>query len=263
MELNFQRDNQSLWGLKTPHHVSSDFYDVPLFLQGQTTLTEIEIFQVGDVRGLELLHLQCHFGLDTLSWVRQGAVATGLDFAPESIEAAKSLASETRLNCRFRCANVLEQQKDWANKFDRIVTSYGALCWLDNLEQWASNIAYYMKSGGMFSLLEFHPLTNLFCPEFSPAGLYSYSSIPVSRKRTGTYANRNAPIEYTEHVWGHNIGEILSSLISVGLTILKVEEHKYSPVMFHPEMIETPNGWTIEKHGEHLPMLLSVTASKL
>jgi SAM-dependent methyltransferase len=260
--LGFLQDNQNLWALKTPYHLNSDFYDRRSFLKGGSTLTELELLQVGEVKGLELLHLQCHFGLDTLSWVRLGARATGLDFSHEAIEAARALASESGLNCAFRCANVLDQQNDWESKFDRLVTSFGVLCWLANLDRWASNIAYYLRDGGVFSLLEFHPLTNLFSPEVSPTGRYSYSPMPVSRRRTGTYANRNAPIEYTEHVWGHNIGEIISSLMRAGLKILTVAEHRYSPIMFHPEMIETDCGWTIERNSEHLPVLLSITARK-
>lgn len=254
--------NQYLWSLKTPFHVKSDFYSRDAFVQGRSSLSDVEINQMGDVNGLSLLHLQCHFGMDTLSWVRRGAVAVGLDFSPEAIDEAKILAKEAGLSCEFRCDDVLNRQVDWRGSFDRIVTSYGVLCWLPRLTDWAENIAYYLKPGGFFSLLEFHPITNLFSREFSPSGIYSNQLTPISRHRSGTYANRQAPIEYTEHVWGHNISEIVTALLKSGLTLHSIDEYISSPISFHPDMTQSEDGFGLEQGGERLPVLFGITVQK-
>jgi len=255
-------DNRALWELKTPYHVVSEFYDKGSFLEGKSTLTEIERAQVGPVKGLKLLHLQCHFGLDTLSWAKEGARCVGLDFSPAAVQQAATLSTQAGIPCDFRCGNVLDFVPEWKDSFDRAVTSYGVLCWLNALSAWALNISRYLKPGGYFSLVEFHPLLNLFSPELSPCGRYSFTEEPVSRARSGTYANRNAPINYTEHVWGHNIGEIVSALTAAGLTVTQLTEYPYSSFPFHPDMKETDEGWTLLQNGEALPVLLGIVAKK-
>ncbi len=255
-------ENRFLWSLKTPYHVVSDFYNTSAFLRGDSTLSALEVAQVGNVQDQMLLHLQCHFGLDTLSWVRLGARGTGLDFSREAIQEAVKLARTASIDCTFRCADVLERQLDWESKFDRVVTSFGVICWLPNLVEWGKNIEYYLRPGGQFSLLEFHPLTNLFSPDVAPTGRYSNAHAPTSRTRNGTYANRAAPIQYTEHVWGHSIGEIVSALLDAGLTLKTLTEQTTSPVPFHPDMVSTSDGWTLEHAEERLPVLLSLIAEK-
>ena len=74
--------NRAAWNRRAKVHFESAFYDVPGFLAGNTSLREIELAELPDVKGRRLLHLQCHFGLDTLSWARLGAHCTGVDISP-------------------------------------------------------------------------------------------------------------------------------------------------------------------------------------
>jgi SAM-dependent methyltransferase len=122
--------------------------------------------EVGDVRGKRLLHLQCHFGLDTLSWARRGARVTGVDFSVEAISAARQLAREVglELESEFVCSDLyaLRSALERAGGFDVVYTSYGVLNWLPELESWARLIADYLKPGGVFHIVEVHPTARMF-----------------------------------------------------------------------------------------------------
>ncbi|MEC9279128.1 MAG: class I SAM-dependent methyltransferase, partial [Chloroflexota bacterium] len=151
---DYKDSNLKFWDSIVEDHVRSDFYDVSGFLQGKTTLDSVEINQVGDVSGLTFLHLQCHFGLSTLDWVRLGAIATGVDFSPTAIAMARKLSKDTGLRARFVESNVYNISSRLDEKFDIVFTSYGVLCWLPDLTKWAEQIAHCLKTGGRFYLVE-------------------------------------------------------------------------------------------------------------
>ena len=110
--------NQKRWNELADVHFTGDFYDVKKFREGGVSITDLERKEVGDVKGKELLHLQCHFGLDTLSWARRGATVTGLDFSEPAIAAAKTLAAETDLDARFLCGEISELSTRVDERFD-------------------------------------------------------------------------------------------------------------------------------------------------
>ena len=149
--------NRANWNERTPVHAASAFYDVEGFRAGQATLREIELREVGAVSGRSLLHLQCHFGLDTMSWARQGAKATGIDFSDAAIDLARSLNGELGLETRFICSNVYDLPKVLDEQFDIVFTSYGVLTWLPDLDGWAEVIDNHLKPGGVFYIVEHHP----------------------------------------------------------------------------------------------------------
>lgn len=126
--------NRRLWDGWAPHHVTSDFYDVDGFRAGRNTLSAVELAGVGDVRGKTLLHLQCHFGLDTLSWARQGARVTGVDFSQPAVEAARALAGELDLPATFVHSNLYDLPRHLEGEFDVVFTSSGVLGWLPDIE---------------------------------------------------------------------------------------------------------------------------------
>ena len=136
--------------------------------QADDVLTPIELAEVGDVKGKNLLHLQCHFGMDSLNWARKGAKVTGVDLSDEAIGEAKKLNDELGMDAHFICCNVYDlhpdsskqfatQDKLKASSFDIVFTTYGVIGWLPDLNKWAEIIAYYLKPGGLFYLAEFHP----------------------------------------------------------------------------------------------------------
>jgi len=152
-----QRANLAKWNELVAVHARSAFYDVDGFRRGCCSLRPLELEEVGDVAGLRLLHLQCHFGLDTMSWARLGAEATGLDFSDTAIEVARSLSDDLAIPARFLCTDLYQLPKVLDETFDVVFTSYGVLCWLRDLEEWARIVARFLAPGGRFHLVELHP----------------------------------------------------------------------------------------------------------
>ena len=142
--------NRRQWNERTQIHVGSEFYDVAGFKSGRCSLHPVELAELGDVAGKRLLHLQCHFGMDTLSWARRGAVATGVDFSPESVAVAEGLALEVGLDAHFVCSDIYDLPSNLEGKFDIIFTSYGVLTWLPDLRRWAETISHFLDSPGVF-----------------------------------------------------------------------------------------------------------------
>ena len=159
--MSYLTTNKNSWNQRVETHFNSNFYDVPGFLAGNSSLNEIELHGLGNVTGHSLLHLQCHFGLDTLSWARLGADVTGVDISDAAITKAQLLAQQTDLNASFVCADVFEFGLHNSQQFDVVFTSYGAICWLPDLTQWARIISDSLKTGGRFYMAEFHPVLDL------------------------------------------------------------------------------------------------------
>ena len=150
--------NRKNWNERTPAHASSEFYDVAGFRNGRITLTDIERTEVGSVEGKSLLHLQCHFGMDTMSWARLGAEATGIDISDAAIDLAKALNDELQLNTRFICSNIYDLPDVLDEEFDIVYTAMGVLCWLPDLSKWANIIARFLKPNGVFLHLGWSPI---------------------------------------------------------------------------------------------------------
>ena len=135
--------NRKHWDESVRVHVASKTYDVERFLSARKgRLKPIELEELGDVRGRSLLHLQCHFGLDTLSWAMEGANVTGIDFSEPAVKEARRLAGETGLDARFVVSNVYELPENLDGEFDFVFTSYGALNWLPDMTKWAEVVAH-------------------------------------------------------------------------------------------------------------------------
>ena len=139
--MDYLNINKEAWDKRTKVHVDSKFYDVEAFKDGKSSLNNVELEQVGYVKGKKLLHLQCHFGQDTLSWARQGAIVTGVDLSTEAIEQAKKLSSALGLDATFFAQDIYQFGEENLEKFEVVYTSYGVLCWLPDLSQWAKVIA--------------------------------------------------------------------------------------------------------------------------
>ncbi len=216
-----------------PLHVASDFYDVERFRAGSSTLRPFELEQVGDVAGKRLVHLQCHFGLDTLSWARRGASVVGLDFSAPAVEAANELASETALDARFIEADVYNAVAALGGeRFDVVYTGLGALNWLPDLPRWARLVSELLVPGGFLYLSEFHPLTWV----FSDRGLeieYDYFHAPegvsFDDDEQGSYADLDAATEHNATIeWAHTLADIVNSVLGCGLRLELLSEHEYT-----------------------------------
>lgn len=265
--------NKALWNKRTAVHKDSAFYDVAFFKRGKNMLTPIELTELGDVKGKKMLHLQCHFGVDSLCWARLGANVTGVDLSDAAINEAKRLNDEMGLNAKFVCSNVYDlkenlkmspEGKDLEGAFDIVFTSYGVIGWLPDLDKWASLIACYLKPGGIFYIAEFHPVVWMFDDEFTKIE-YAYENREVIViDNCGTYTDRNAEISGKEYSWNHSLSEVMKALIKNGLQIQLFNEYMYSPYPNFRKSVELqPGQWHIQGMEGKIPMVFSVKATKL
>lgn len=256
--------NKKLWNKKTPIHSASEFYGMKEFKSGKNSLNFVELEALGDVKGKSLLHLQCHFGMDTLSWTRLGAKATGIDFSDEAIKLAKSLNDELKLDAGFVCSNVYDLKENLDKKFDIVFTSYGTIGWLPDLNKWAEIVSHFLKPGGTFFIADFHPviwmydhgIKNLKYPYFN-------SGEPIIETNEGTYTDRKADIKLTEYGWNHSLDEVFNSLKDNGLRIESFNEYPFSFYNCFPEMVKgDDNFWRIKGFENILPLMYSLKAMK-
>ena len=264
--------NQRLWDAWTKLHTEGDFYDVAGFREGGVRVQPYEIAALGDVTGKTLLHLQCHFGLDTLSWARLGAQVTGVDFSPASITFARELAADLGLDARFIESNVYQLPVRLGDEFDIVYTSRGVLGWLPDIRGWARVVARFVKPGGRFYIAEVHPVFQVFENEgVQPGELrlqYPYweHGSPLIFDVHGSYADPTADLgeEHKEHGWDHGLGEIVTALIDAGLRIDRLEEHPFLdwPADFLVEREAGAGVYVLPEGPGELPLMFSVLASK-
>jgi len=262
------KSNRKLWDDLTKIHIGSKFYDVDAFRKGKSTLPDVEIEEVGSVAGKSLLHLQCHFGQDTLCWARLGAKVTGVDFSQKSIDQANMLAGELELDAEFICSNLYELTGCLDKKYDIIYTSSGVLNWLPDMERWAETISHFLKPGGIFYIHEFHPVFFLFDDEQNtqtPTLRYPYfkSDKPLNLVYNRDYADSDAGIESASYEWFHGLGEIVTSLIEAGLRIEFLHEFNYCHHNLHPLLTQGDDGlWRYTGLDGGLPLMFSIRAEK-
>ncbi|MCP3960325.1 MAG: class I SAM-dependent methyltransferase [bacterium] len=262
-EEGFREANRSLWDAWTEINSRSDFYDLDAFRAGATSLRPIELEELGDVRGKTLLHLQCHFGLDTLSWARLGARVTGVDFSPRAIRLAESLAEELDLRAHFVCSAVEDLPEKLDEPFDVVFTSYGVIEWLPDLGAWADVVARCLRPGGTFYMVEFHPAALTFSDD-GVAFHHSYfsSSEPIRTVESGSYADPEADLTGTSYAWAHSLGDIVTALAAAGLRIEYLHEFPYSPYDCYPFTEEVEAGKSaIPGLEEKAPLTFSIRAS--
>jgi SAM-dependent methyltransferase len=232
----------------------------------------LELSEVGDVTGRDLLHLQCHIGTDTLSWVRKGARVTGVDFSEAAIKQARQLSDELALQANFVHSSVYEVGSHLCSQFDIVFTSYGAICWLHDLKRWAAIIAQFLKAGGFFYIIDSHPML-LAIDDKSVDGsqtirlAYPYfeHSDPLRFSGEGSYAGPDLPTHVNvTYEWMHSLSEILMSVIGAGLTIEKFGEHRVCPWKALPCCIRSADGLfrLPETLADRVPLLFSVKARK-
>ena len=268
---DYTKANLDWWNEAAVVHARGEGYELAAFKAGKTKLHFLELEEVGDVTGKSLLHLQCHFGLDTLSWARLEAKVTGIDFSDEAIALAQSLSQELKLDATFLCTELysLPAVLDAAGEFDIVYTSYGAIGWLPDLQPWGRIIAHYLKPGGFFYIAEGHPFMWLFTeksPDFKLAYPY-FSKEPIKDETPGTYAEKEAKLVHTTtYGWNHTFGEILNSLISAGLSIDFLHEHPFCAWECLAEMEEGEDRFMRFKDRQKrdmLPLMFSLKATKL
>lgn len=259
--------NRAMWDRKAGAHLVSPFYDLPAFISGKLSLQKHEIDDLGDVRGKDLLHLQCHIGLDTLSWARLGARAIGLDFSPASIDAARSVAKDAGLTAEFVVADVYDAPSVLKRTFDIVYTGVGALCWLPDLRRWAEVVAALLRPGGRLYLFEFHPVEWMLESEAEdPPGLrYDYFT-PTEGFRDGgavSYADVDAGDAGQASVqWNHSLGEVVTAAVKAGLLVDELRELDCSVLERWGGMEKTDHGMFRMSQPPNLPLMYVLQAHR-
>ncbi len=277
----FEANKQS-WNKRTSVHKDSAFYDLASFKNRKSSLNKIELEELGDVKGKTLLHLQCHFGMDTMSWAREGAIVTGVDFSDEAIKLAQELSTELNIPAHFICANVYDLLKSLKvsptgvpeqgegkehslleGVFDIVFTSYGTIGWLPDLDAWAGIVAHFLKPGGTFYIADFHPALWMMDDNFEHIKYNYFNTEVITEEISGTYSDRDAPIKSIEHGWNHPFSEIISSLLKHNLQIQLFNEFPYSPYNCFNNLEQGADGmWRIKGMDEKMPMMYSIKAIK-
>jgi SAM-dependent methyltransferase len=257
--------NKELWENWTLTHEKSEFYDNESFKAGRNTLHQVEIEEVGEVAGKSLLHLQCHFGQDTLSWARRGAKVTGADFAENAIKLARSLATELGIDANFVCANLYDLPSVLEGQFDIIYTSGGVLWWLPDMAGWGKVISHFLKPGGVFYVRDQHPFGMVFEEvegRLEPLYPYWQSSEPLKFDTHGSYASAS-DYRSVEYGWNHSLGEIVNALTSQGLQVEFLHEWPFLFFKMFPSMERDEQGrWWLPNRRANIPMSFSIRATK-
>lgn len=254
--------NKESWNARLDSHVTSDFYDMESFLSGKSSLNAIELELLGDVTGKKILHLQCHFGQDSISLARLGAEVVGVDLSDKAIDKATELAEVTKTNARFVCSDVYNLPNVLEGEFDIVFTSYGTITWLPDLTKWAHVIQHFLKPGGKFVFAEFHPVIWMFDDDIKEIA-YSYNNeSPIVEEEEGTYADPDANIKQKCISWNHSLAEVFQNIIDHGLRIDVFKEHFYAPYPFVRNTEEYEPGKHRIKHlGNKIPLVYSILAT--
>ena len=260
---NYLDSNKRLWNERTKHHLKSEFYDLKSFLNGANSLNQIELELLGDVKDKTILHLQCHFGQDSLSLSRMGAKVTGVDFSEEAILAANNLTSQLVLNAQFICCDLYDFPNHNAAQFDVVFTSYGTIGWLPDIDKWAAVVANSLKQGGSFVFVEFHPVVWMFDNQFQELQYAYFKREPIVEEE-GTYTDTESSFSMTSIGWNHSIDEVLQPLLDNGLQLLSFKEFDYSPYNVFPDMMEVyPKRFQFKTRKGIIPLVYALKMVKV
>lgn len=256
--------NKAIWNKRVAINYNSEFYSNDKFIKTKNSLNHIELVLLGDINGKEILHLQCHFGQDTLSLANLGANVIGVDFSDKAIEQAEKLKKEVHLDASFLCSNIYDLKEILNKKFDIIYTSYGTIGWLPDIIKWGEIISHFLLPNGKFLIVEFHPFIWMFDEEFEYIKYpYFHSTKPIEETTQGTYSDTSADIKMVEYGWNHTLSDVSASLIKNGLLINSINEYPYSPYNCFPKMLEIEKGkFVFSKFGNKLPLIYSISATK-
>jgi len=262
-ENNYIAVNKHSWNNRIDTHLKSDFYNLKGFLNGETSLNAIELEMLGDIKGKSILHLQCHFGQDTISLSRLGAEVTGVDLSDKAIDSAREIAKETHAKAQFICCDIYDLENHLDQQFDIVFTSYGTISWLPDLNKWGKLISKFLKPNGRFVFVEFHPVVWMFDEQFDKIGYNYFNAAPIVETENGTYADKNADISQSYVTWNHSMSEVLSGLLNNSLTLCSMQEYDYSPYNIFSNMIEfEPKKYRVKHLDNKIPMVYAIMAKK-
>jgi SAM-dependent methyltransferase len=266
--------NRAHWDEKVPLHVGPRGYDLVDLRAGHGALNAIEEAELGSVAGQRILHLQCHFGRDTLILAQRGATVVGLDFSAPAIDAARALAAELGLTDRARfiqadlydaCEAILEPAS-----FDRVFVTWGAIIWLPDIVRWAEIVAHFLKPGGTLYLAEVHPVAFVFDDAAAqPDGRPGFFAPYFSREAMVTqeahdYIDETVTVRNaTTHTWVHPLGSLITALIKAGLRLDWLHEHDAITWHMFEQLVDDGTGLWRWPDRPWLPLAFSLQATRV
>ena len=256
--------NERWWDERAAHHAQSSFYDLEGFRSGRNDLRPFEVAELGiDPTDIDLVHLQCHIGTDTLSWARLGARVVGVDFSAPAIDVARRLADDCAIDAEFVVADVFDAAAALGGRsFDVVYTGIGALSWLPQLERWGAVVASLLRPGGVVYIVEIHPFLWTFDAESGRS--FDYFDVISSDDAVGSYTDRSlATVNNVVVERNPGFAPVLNALVGAGLTIELVGEHAVGVEQYRPELVQGPDRlWRMPEGAPKIPMLWSVRARR-
>jgi len=266
--MNYLEINQRLWDDRVAKHMASDFYDNESFMSGRNSLNTIELELLGDVSGLSIAHLQCHFGQDSLSLARMGAQVTGVDFSSQAIAKAKELNAALGLSAKFVCSDILTMHHQQpplieSEAFDCVFASYGVLGWHPSVNGWFDSAAKLLKPGGRLILVEFHPFIWMFDSECRNIRYSYFNQGPITEQNNSSYTDGSETEEsVTEVGWNHPLQDIFSAALEQNMLIQSFNEYDYSPYECFSDMVAAEQGYQFKEREGMIPLVYGLVATK-
>jgi SAM-dependent methyltransferase len=272
-EPEWYRVNRASWDERVGVHIGPGGYDLSDLRAGRGKLNAIEEAELPPVEGKRILHLQCHFGRDSLTLAQRGAEVVGLDFSAPAIEVARNLAGELRLaeRANFVHADLYDavQAIPTPHGFDIVFVTWGAICWLPDITRWAQIVAAMLRPGGSLYLAEGHPIAGVFDEATgSPGGMPGlfapyFSREPVLDTDPGDYVNAEARLtNATSYNWIHTLGDVVTSLITSGMTLDWLHEHAAVTWRMFRILVEDADGLYRWPDKPWLPLAFSLSATR-
>lgn len=256
--------NLALWNHWASLHPQSKFYDAKAFLKNPMTLHSIERDLLPNLTGKKVLHMQCHFGQDTLSLQTLGAQEIwGLDFSPVAIEQAEKLAAECGINAHWICADACEVQPELVGEFDVVFASYGVLGWHPDVRPWMDAAFSYLKSGGELIMADFHPVLWILDDKFENIAYPYFNTGVIIEEREGSYASPEAK-RMKNYTWNHSISDIVLPIAEhPERDFIFFGEHNWSPYALFEATSPAPGRYQIKGREGLFPLVYSLKARKL
>lgn len=251
--------NRVAWNEMANIHYTHSWYRVKEFLDGWCSLKQIELSELGEVAGKSLLHLMCQFGMDSLSWVRRGASVTGVDISDQSIELANKLKAKAGLEAEFIRTDLFDLTEKLEKKFDIVFQSYGTYHWISDLERWAKIVTHFLKPGGLFYMVDIHPIL----PAVEEEGVSYFKKGPYRYSNEEDYADKDYIVKSEQVEWQHKLSDIINAVIEAGLRIEMVNEFDKCCYLRSRDWIEKDGFYYPPDGPPRYPLMFSLRARKV
>lgn len=256
------QSNRDIWNCRVDAHIDSEFYDHQSFLEGRNSLNPLELELLGDVEGLSVLHLQCHFGQDSLSLARMGARVTGVDISDQAIRRAREINQKLGLDAEFVCCNVLDVTDHMDRQFDVVFASYGTIGWIETLDPYFENVVRLLSDGGRYVIVDFHPVYWMFNDDVSGIEHSYFNRGAIIEEVAGSYASDDANPKMKEYGWNHPFDEVIGALHKAGMRLVDFREYDSSPYDIFRNSTRGEKGYQVKGLEGKLPLVYSLVAAK-